>query len=90
VAAVKKFSFDLESFRTFFMIHAKYTRKNFDYHASMAKLVMSAAFHKGMTPKYILNKECTKSGTDEIYIQFAKDVDTAGQKVVTLREYRKS
>ena len=90
VAKVKRFKFDLESFRTFFMIHAKYTRKNFDYHSAMAKLVMTAAFRQGLTPRYILNKDCTKSGVDELYVQFAKDVDTAGQKIVNISEYRKS
>ena len=88
MAKVKRFKFDIESFRTFFMLHAKYTRKNFDYHSAMAKMVMTYAFKHGLTPRYILNKDCTKSGVDELYIQFAKDVKMSDKKVVTLNEYR--
>ena len=87
---MKSFVFDAYSFKTFLLLKAKYTRKNYKFHEAMARMVMTVAFHHGLTPKYILNSEVTRSGVDEPYIQFAKEVDTAGQKVIDISEYRKS
>ncbi len=86
---MKRFVFDLESFRTFFLIHAKFSRKDFHHYAACAKRVMSAEFHRGMTPRFVLGKDDTKSGSPEPYIQFPKDVKESGDKVVKLSDYHR-
>ena len=85
---MKNFRFDSEGFKTFYLIHAKHCRKNYEWHEKFAKLIMSKAFHAGLTPQYILDRKLTKSGFDEPFIQFAKDVKVSDKKVVTLNEYR--
>jgi len=66
------FKFDKEGFKTFYMIKAKSTRKNFLFHERCAKLIMESSFNRGFEPKYILDKYCTRSGCNEVYRQEKK------------------
>lgn len=65
------FRFDTDSFKTWFMMTAKYPKKDIDLYTSEAKQVMIMCAREGLTPQYKLPPGATKSGLGKYYVQLA-------------------